>query len=958
VTDVDGRLLALFELTAEDADTHLAPLGLDGDELTAALERLGLSANPLLALRCAVHLAESDRDGWRRLLAADDCLRRLAFLSGASDTLPELIVRSSEARDVLCGDLQPRSVEEVRGEADAALANNDDAATALATVQRLGMLRIALRDVLGVVDTPTATAELSALAEGVIAAGLDHARADEHPLAVVAMGKLGGRELNYVSDVDLLFVARSADDDAVATVRRMLQLFSRVTPEGRVYEIDINLRPEGRDGPLVRSIEAYAAYYERWAKTWEFQALLKARPIAGDPELGRRFVELIEPFVWPERLGDGAVAEIQKMKGVVERSSAVREVGTRQLKLAPGGLRDIEFAVQLLQLVHGRVDASLRTPNTLDGLTALAAGGYIDEGDANLFGDAYQFLRTVEHRLQLRRLRRTHLIPSDNVQRRRLARAVGFRDLSAADALTQFDRELARVQGYVRRLHEKLFYRPLLTRFGELTAREQRQFGQGLNEEAARERLAALGFKAPARAVQHLDALVSGTSRLTRVLRTILPAILPALAASPDPDGGLVGLRTLCERLTHNPTLLYTLRDAPPSGELLVSLFGRSRRIGEWIVRDPDLIGRFGDPAALDEPFDAAAIGIQIDSLLRRSDDPERVAGAIGRRLRRELVWTAVRDLSAHADVEEVTDHLTTVAEAVLEAATRLATDGTDVRLAVIGLGRFGGGELGYASDLDLMVVFDPPDARDEAFEAVERLISLVSLIAPDAPAFTLDLGLRPEGRDGALARTLDAYERYYRRWAQPWEFLALTQARVVAGDRELGAQWQQRVMPYVYQDPPSARRLSEVRTMKARVERERAGTRGGGSGTIDLKLGAGGLSDIEWTVQQLALTYGGNEPDLRVPGTRALLAAARDSGHLDAQRHAWMMEGWRTLTRLRNVLYLIGERNSNRLPSKAETRAHAAQVLGYEPPGIQQLDEHLRRTMRRVRAVHEQVFY
>ncbi|HSK96421.1 MAG TPA: hypothetical protein VK891_07385, partial [Euzebyales bacterium] len=454
--DVDGRLLALFELTAETAGSHVAPLGLDGDRLTAVLERLSLGANPALALRCAAGVAESDPDGWPRLIEADDCLRRLAFLAGASDALPDLIVRSRAARDLLCGDLEPWSADDVRTSADAAVADQDDAATALATVQRLGMLRIALRDLLGLADTPTATAELSALADGIIASALARVRDDDRSLAVIAMGKLGGRELNYVSDVDLLFVARDAGDGAMATARRLLQLLGSTTPHGRVYEVDTNLRPEGRDGPLVRSLEAYETYYGRWAKTWEFQALLKARPIAGDPELGRQFVEVIEPFVWPERLGDGAVAEIQKMKGVVERSSAVREAGNRQVKLAPGGLRDIEFAVQLLQLVHGRVDVSLRTPNTLEGLRALAAGGYIDEGDANLFGDAYQFLRTVEHRLQLRRLRRTHVIPSDDTQRRRLARAFGFRDIRAADALTQFDRELARVQGYVRRLHEKL----------------------------------------------------------------------------------------------------------------------------------------------------------------------------------------------------------------------------------------------------------------------------------------------------------------------------------------------------------------------------------------------------------------------------------------------------------------------------------------------------------------------
>ena len=952
---LDGRLLALFELTAERVGESLAPLQLDEERLARVLDRLGLGANPAMALHSAIRLAESDRNGWRTLASSDECLRRLAFLAGASDALPELVVRSAQAREVLCGPLDPLSRDDAHAAAAAAL-DDGDCAAALARLQRIAMLRIALRDLLGMADTPTVTRELSELAEGIIGAALEHVTDANQSLAVIAMGKLGGRELNYVSDVDLMFVARNADGAAGAT-RALLDLLGRTTPEGRVYEVDTNLRPEGRDGQLVRSLEGYATYYDRWAKTWEFQALLKARPVAGDPALGQEFTELVTPHVWPERLSDGAVSEIQKMKGVVERSSAVRQAGTRQLKLAPGGLRDIEFAVQLLQLVHGRADASLRTPNTLEGLASLAAGGYIDEGDANLFSDAYQFLRTVEHRLQLRRLRRTHVIPSDATQRRRLARAFGFRDIRAADALTQFDREFARVQGYVRRLHEKLFYRPLLTRFGELTAREQRQLGQGLNEQAARERLAALGFEAPERAVQHLDALVSGTSRLTRVLRTMLPAILPTLAAAPDPDGGLIELRSLCERLKHNPTLLYTLRDAPPSGELLASLLGRSRRIGEWIVRDPDLISRFGDPAALDEPFDAAAIATQIDSLTRRTDHPERVAGAIGRRLRRELVWTAVRDLSGHADVDAVSDHLTTVAAAVLQAATRLATGDSKVRLAVIGLGRFGAGGLGYASDLDVMVVFDPPDARDEALDAVERVISLVSLIAPDAPAFTVDLGLRPEGRDGPLARTLDSYEHYYERWAQSWEFLALTQARVVAGDQELGAQWRERVLPFVYRDPVPAQRLTDVRTMKARVERERA--QGGRPGSaIDLKLGAGGLADIEWTVQLLALANGGGDRGLQVPGTRALVDAARESGYLDDRQHQWLTDGWRMLSRLRNTLYLIGERHSHLLRPKAEVRAHAAQVLGFEPPGIQQLEEDLRRTMRRVRTVHEQVFY
>ena len=957
MTEVDGRLRALFELDGQRSGSDLTPLG-SGDTLIAVLEQLARAASPPAALAVALGLAEQEPKAWETLAAHNEGIGRLAAVAGVSVPLADLLLRSATAREMLMGDLDAWTVDVVRNRAAGDVAAADDPAIALAGLQRLGTLRIALRDLMGLINTPTAAAELSALADGIISAAFDVVTTDsDADMAVIAMGKLGGRELNYVSDVDVLFVSgESSDGDGVA--RDLLHLLGRMTPQGRVYEIDANLRPEGRDGPLVRSLDAYGAYYDRWAKTWEFQALLKARPMCGDAQVGERFLELIQPYVWPDRLEDGAVAEIQKMKGAVERSSAVRRAGARQVKLAPGGLRDIEFAVQLLQLVHGRADPRLRTPNTLAGLAALAEGGYVDDGDANLFDDAYQFLRTVEHRVQLRRLRRTHVVPSDDRVRRQVARACGFRDIRAADALNQFDRELARVQGYVRRLHEKLFYRPLLTRYGQLTAREQRQFGPGLNEQAARERLAALGFAAPQRAVQHLDALVNGTSRLTRVLATALPTILPALAASPDPDGGLVEFRSLCDRLVHDPTLLTTLRDAPPSGELLATLLGRSRRIGEWMVRHPDLISRLGDPASLDRPFDAKAISAQIDAVQRRGGAAEQVAEAVGRRLRRELVWIAIRDLAGRAEVDEVAGHLSTVAEAVLEAATRLANETHGLRFAVIGLGKLGGRELSYASDLDLMVVFDPPDARDAALATVERIVSLVSRIAPSAPALTVDLGLRPEGRDGALARSLDSYERYYERWAQPWEFLALTTARVVAGDRELGALWCERVMPRVYENPVSAERLTQVRTMKARVERERAGGSRPKPGLIDLKLGWGSLSDIEWTAQLFALMHGGRDERLRARGTRPLLAAAHETGLLDERQYRWLLDGWHFLARLRNALYLMGERHSSLLPAKMETRAHVAQVLGYEAPGIQQLDEELQRTMRRVRKVHQQVFY
>jgi glutamate-ammonia-ligase adenylyltransferase len=499
-------VLARLGVAADTAIPALAAVGLWSEEgprpqAWPVVDAVSASCYPDLALAGVMRLADRNPEGFTRVCADEKLLQRLACVVAASEALAVLLTTSPGALDVLLGDLEPTTAETVRAAGRALLQATEDPvarSVALTRLQRHGLLRIAARDLVGLADTARVTCELADLAEGLLAAALDVVLVEREDgdvrLAVVGMGKLGGQELNYVSDVDVIFVA---DGDWAAGTRlaeRLLRLLGTVTPDGRAYEVDTNLRPEGRDGPLVRSLDAYAAYYERWAKPWEFQALLKARPIAGDGEVGQRFTELVEPHLWPDRLEGRVVEEIQRLKGVVEGSRAVRRAGARQVKLAPGGLRDIEFAVQLLQLVHGRHDRSLRSPNTLAALAALAEGGYVDEGDANLFGDAYQFLRTVEHRLQLHRLRRTHTVPESAEERYRLARAAGFRDVRAATALAQFDREYARVRGYVRRLHEQLFYRPLLSRFAELSSSEQMAVADGdhrLAEHAARDRLAS-----------------------------------------------------------------------------------------------------------------------------------------------------------------------------------------------------------------------------------------------------------------------------------------------------------------------------------------------------------------------------------------------------------------------------------------------------------------------------------
>ncbi|MDQ3537661.1 MAG: bifunctional glutamine-synthetase adenylyltransferase/deadenyltransferase, partial [Actinomycetota bacterium] len=586
------------------------------DEVT---EALAASANPERAVAVLQRLA--DRNPLGRAALDGEGLRRLVVVAGMSQVLAETVAASDEALDVLTGDLAAWSAAEVRDRCERRLASGRGSpAEALAIVQRLGLVNVAARDALGLAPGLGVTGELADLADGVLAAALDHVAGDRARLSIIALGKLGGRELNYVSDVDVIFVAQGETGAATRTVGNLLRLLGELTPAGRAYQVDANLRPEGRDGPLVRSLDAYRAYYLRWAKTWEFQALLKARPIAGDPDLGAAFLAMAEPFVWPDRLDGEAVEEIQRLKAVVEGSASVVRAGHRQVKLAPGGLRDIEFAVQLLQLVHGRHDPTLRSPNTLAALAALAAGGYVGRSDATAFADAYVFLRTVEHRLQLVRLRRTHTLPQRPDERRRLARSMGY---AGQDALDQFDSELRRVQGLVRTLHAKLFYRPLLSRFAELSAVEQLlpSAGSRLDEAAVGERLVALGFPDPEQAVAHLQAMVSGVTRRARMLQIALPAVLPILASAPDPGGGLAALRSLTDRAGEAPQLLRTLRDNPPVADLVAQVLGASPLVGSWLERQPEVIGALSDLPALGQRRDAATYRRLAEGLLRRGHD-------------------------------------------------------------------------------------------------------------------------------------------------------------------------------------------------------------------------------------------------------------------------------------------------------------------------------------------------
>ncbi|MDX3243418.1 bifunctional [glutamine synthetase] adenylyltransferase/[glutamine synthetase]-adenylyl-L-tyrosine phosphorylase, partial [Streptomyces sp. ME18-1-4] len=590
-------------------DPSAAERLLDGPELSPVrsdpflLEALGGTADPDLALHGLVRLLEAQpghtarRELLDTLIAAKPLRDRLLGVLGASAALADHLARHPRDWEALVT-YEPRDLHPGVEEFERGLSEATDPVL-LRVAYRRCLLSIAARDVCGTTDLAETAAELADLATATLRAALGLARAAAPEdaalcrLAVIAMGKCGGHELNYVSDVDVIFVGEAvggADEGkalraATKLASHMMRICSETTVEGSIWPVDANLRPEGRNGPLVRTLSSHVAYYQRWAKTWEFQALLKARPVAGDLELGAEYVAAVEPLVWKAAERENFVTDVQKMRRRVVENIPAAEV-ERELKLGPGGLRDVEFAVQLLQLVHGRADVSLRSGTTLDALQALAAGGYVGRADAEQLDVAYRFLRSMEHRIQLYRLRRTHLVPEGEADLRRLGRSLGLR----TDPVVELGREWKRHAAVVRRLHEKLFYRPLLDAVAQLAPGESR-----LSPEAARERLVALGYADPASALRHLEALASGVTRKAAIQRTLLPVLLGWFADSADPDAGLLNFRKVSDALGKTPWYLRLLRDEGAAAENLARVLSAGRLAPDLLMRAPEAVALLGD---------------------------------------------------------------------------------------------------------------------------------------------------------------------------------------------------------------------------------------------------------------------------------------------------------------------------------------------------------------------------
>ena len=658
----------LVTAIAAAADPDLAVVGL-ARLFGAAAGRDALSRD---ALRAALRAEEDFRDRLTAVLGvstglADHLARHpedAELLRGAITRPDEAELRAGLLHAVGAGPGDPGPGDPGPGALDEPVAAGQEPTAALAAAYRRRLLHLTARDLTSAVTVDEVGEELADIAAAVLEAALAVARAElpsgatPARLAVVAMGKCGGRELNYASDVDVIFVAEPVKDEdetaALATASRlaagMIGVCARSTPEGSIFPVDPNLRPEGRAGPLVRTLASHLAYYERWAKTWEFQALLKARPVAGDMALGQAYADTLGPLVWQAARREHFVEDVQAMRRRVEQSLPARQAG-RELKLGPGGLRDIEFAVQLLQLVHGRTDEALRSPATLPALAALAAGGYVGRADADELGAAYRFLRRTEHLLQLNRLSRTHTLPEDPAVLRRLGRAMRFNDGPnepwfppsvtgiRSDPAADFDEEWRRHARQVRRLHEKLFYRPLLDAVARLPSEAAR-----LTPAEARARLEALGYVDPAGALRHIDALTSGVSRRAAIQRTLLPVLLGWFADAAEPDAGLLAFRQVSEALGSSPWYLRLLRDETKAAERMAHVLASSRYATGLLLRAPEAVAIFGNDAELNPRSLTGLRAEMMAAIQRYEDDAEAAVTAVRSVRRRELLRTSAAD--------------------------------------------------------------------------------------------------------------------------------------------------------------------------------------------------------------------------------------------------------------------------------------------------------------------------
>lgn len=965
------------------------------------------------------------------LLEHPRLLRDLILLFGASGYLTDLLARDPEHYALFVAP-EPVSALDYARFVRAALrvaARPDRARAALRRIRRRETLRIAWRDLASGAPLAYTVAHISALANALIEGALATAqleiaatagrRGDLVSLAVVAMGKLGGCELNYSSDVDLLFVFDSPDPDhdqpyARRLAERTIGILSEESPDGRLYRVDMRLRPEGRYGEIVRSLASYREYYDRWIDTWERQALIKARAVAGSAEVGQRFLALASAAAYRSAPGGEIIEDVRDVKLLTEKRAG--GAGSLNVKEGRGTIRDVEFAVQLLQLLFAGQRPALRNANTQRALIGLRRTPLLDREEARSLWDGYAFFRTVEHRLQLKEDLPVRELPAEPSAQRWLARLMGFPDWD------RFAAECSRRSEAVRSTCDGIYVR--LGAGTEDEADDLRACILALPEKEARDalcrQLRALGFSGIPRVSAALERMAVGwgstphPAATRRAFADLAPALFDACAHSADPDEALAGFQRLADRSVLYRQFYQQFSSDPAALADLCALTASSPTVTEILVHHAELLALALDRRELAQCPSPADLRTDLEQRLIGASSRARRLETIRRFRTRHLIRlaarevllsgpamqavsippraapkerraetpcplapdlaegchssepggrgdSALRDLADTERVERTSKEWTAVAEVCLAAVLHTIVE--DLRrqchwpahdaagFAVVGLGRLGGCELQFGSDMDLMFVFEPRGIDSQRYEQLARaLLQALAEPGPDGPLFLVDLRLRPEGKSGFIASSEEACRRYYRERAQPWEMQAFLRARPVAGDTAVAERLLAFLEPLVYPAEPPEGWREQVRDMRRRLERERVPRE---ERDRNVKLGVGGLADFEFLVQYLQRLHGAAHPAIRTPNTAEALEALANTGILPKEEARLFADGYGFLNRLRQRLWLcIGEHRANALPTDEVELLRVARSLGFREG--EELLARYRETATAVREVFE----
>jgi glutamate-ammonia-ligase adenylyltransferase len=873
------------------------------------------------------------------------------------------------------------------------------------------MLRIAARDLSELQTVEETMTELAALADASLEASYRFCRAEiekqfgalildgrHNRFVVLGMGKLGGEELNLSSDVDLIYLYETDDGESLGgpkgkiaprgffshLAEMVTRAMGEVTEDGFVFRVDLRLRPLGRNGPMVQSVDSALLYYESWGQCWERSALIKARPVAGDRELGAEFLSQVTPFIYRRYLDFSTVEELREMKTRIERELLSPSERQRDVKLGEGGIREVEFFTQALQLVNGGYESRIRDRNTLRALALLAQHEFIPTAEKKSLSRAYRFLRDVEHKIQVVQEAHSHLIPETKEEQRLLARRLGYRKNAKKDEQGLFASDYRGHTRAVRRIFDRLFYsaqKEIVPKGGTPGEEIWRDLD---DDERVVERLKGLGFAEPEQAYNSLLALRDGVSysppspRRLKVMRTLGPALMEAVLQSSSPNEALFNLAEFMHQVGARTGFLSLLAENPKTMRALVNLFTQSQFLTEMFVKRPELLDSL-IRADLTQPRKTREqMRGELAISLRETHDLEEGLDQLRHYRAEEFIRIGLHDLAAELSLVELTGQLTDLAEACLEGALWIARREMERshgkiragKFAIVGMGKLGGREIDYNSDLDLIFVYDAPDearsdgglspallAHDYYVRLGQKLITVLTVPTAEGVAYKIDLRLRPSGRAGPLVVSLDALRRYHETSSELWERQALIKLRFVAGNRELGVAAEHVAQSFAYGQGLTKDGIAEIDYLRMRMERELAKEN---ASQFNLKKGRGGMVDIEFLTQMLQLSHGHRRPALRLRGTLEALDALRRARILSARDHRLLSESYLYLRRLDHRLRLERGQSLDILEREPVKLEGIAAALGYRAraqKGAARLLRDYERRRERIRSCYERFF-